>query len=85
MAARVGYPVVLKAQAAALTHKTQAGGVALDLSDARAQAYPARGNLFARRCINHVVIIVAAATWVRPDGTRLMGRTPIGGLTLGAD
>jgi acetate---CoA ligase (ADP-forming) len=35
VAARVGYPVVLKAQAGALTHKSEAGGVALDLSDAR--------------------------------------------------
>src|ERR1700730_11237905 len=33
--ARVAYPVGLKAQAGALTHKSEAGGVALDLSDAR--------------------------------------------------
>ena len=33
VASRVGYPAVLKAQAAALTHKTEAGGVALDLAD----------------------------------------------------
>jgi acyl-CoA synthetase (NDP forming) len=33
VAARVGYPVVLKAQAAALTHKTEAGAVALNLAD----------------------------------------------------
>ena len=33
IASRVGYPVVLKAQAASLTHKTEAGGVALDLAD----------------------------------------------------
>ncbi|OGA23457.1 MAG: hypothetical protein A3I01_18645 [Betaproteobacteria bacterium RIFCSPLOWO2_02_FULL_65_24] len=32
-AARVGYPVALKAQGAALTHKTEAGGVILGLSD----------------------------------------------------
>jgi acyl-CoA synthetase (NDP forming) len=32
-AARIGYPVVLKAQAAALSHKTEAGGVALNLAD----------------------------------------------------
>jgi acyl-CoA synthetase (NDP forming) len=33
VAKRVGYPVALKAQAAALTHKTEAGGVMLDLAD----------------------------------------------------
>jgi succinyl-CoA synthetase beta subunit len=33
VAARVGYPVALKAQAAALAHKTEAGGVLLNLAD----------------------------------------------------
>ena len=33
VARRIGYPVVLKAQAAALPHKTEAGGVALNLAD----------------------------------------------------
>ena len=33
VAAKVGYPVVLKAQAAALSHKTEAGGVALSLAN----------------------------------------------------
>jgi acyl-CoA synthetase (NDP forming) len=33
VAGRIGYPVVLKAQAAALSHKTEAGGVALNLPD----------------------------------------------------
>src|ERR1041385_5562563 len=33
IAKRIGYPVVLKAQAAALSHKTEAGGVALNLAD----------------------------------------------------
>src|SRR5262249_28780150 len=36
IAARIGYPVVLKAQAAALAHKSDAGGVALNLNDAKA-------------------------------------------------
>jgi acyl-CoA synthetase (NDP forming) len=33
VAAKIGYPVALKAQAAALSHKTEAGGVALNLTD----------------------------------------------------
>jgi acyl-CoA synthetase (NDP forming) len=33
VASRVGYPIALKAQAAALTHKTEAGGVTLKLAD----------------------------------------------------
>jgi acyl-CoA synthetase (NDP forming) len=33
VAKRIGYPVVLKAQAAALSHKTEAGGVILNLAD----------------------------------------------------
>lgn len=36
IAARVGYPVALKAQAATLAHKTEAGGVILTLADAEA-------------------------------------------------
>jgi acyl-CoA synthetase (NDP forming) len=34
IAARIGYPVVLKAQAAALAHKSDAGGVAVNIADA---------------------------------------------------
>jgi acetate---CoA ligase (ADP-forming) len=34
IAARIGYPVVLKVQAADLSHKTEAGAVALNLADA---------------------------------------------------
>ena len=33
VAKRIGYPVALKAQAAALSHKTEAGGVALNLTE----------------------------------------------------
>ncbi len=36
IAARIGYPVALKAQAAALSHKSDAGGVALSIADAAA-------------------------------------------------
>jgi acyl-CoA synthetase (NDP forming) len=35
-AERIGYPVVVKADAAGLTHKTEAGGVVLDVADAAA-------------------------------------------------
>ena len=38
IAARIGYPVALKAQAAALAHKSDVGGVALKLHDAEAVA-----------------------------------------------
>jgi acetate---CoA ligase (ADP-forming) len=38
IATRVGYPVALKAQAVALTHKSDAGGVVLDVGDARTLA-----------------------------------------------
>ena len=38
VAKRVGYPVALKAQAAALSHKTEAGGVLLNLADEAALA-----------------------------------------------
>ena len=33
MAQRIGYPVVLKVQAATLSHKTESGGIALNLTD----------------------------------------------------
>jgi acyl-CoA synthetase (NDP forming) len=36
IAERVGYPIAMKAQAAQLTHKTEAGGVILGLADAEA-------------------------------------------------
>jgi acyl-CoA synthetase (NDP forming) len=38
VAARIGYPVALKAQAATLAHKSDAGGVALNLTDGAALA-----------------------------------------------
>lgn len=36
MAAHIGYPVAIKAQAAALSHKSDAGGVILNIADASA-------------------------------------------------
>jgi acyl-CoA synthetase (NDP forming) len=38
IATRIGYPVVVKAQAAELTHKTEAGGVIIGIGDAEALA-----------------------------------------------
>src|SRR6185437_5657362 len=38
LAERLGYPVAMKAQAAALAHKTEAGGVVLGIADAAAVA-----------------------------------------------
>jgi acetate---CoA ligase (ADP-forming) len=38
IAARIGYPVVLKAQSAALTHKSDVGGVIVNVADAAALA-----------------------------------------------
>src|SRR5205085_807649 len=38
IAQHIGYPVALKAQAAALAHKSEAGGVALNIADADALA-----------------------------------------------
>jgi len=38
VAASIGYPVVIKAQAAALAHKSDAGGVILNIADASALA-----------------------------------------------
>jgi acyl-CoA synthetase (NDP forming) len=38
IAGRIGYPIALKAQAAALTHKSDAGGIVLDVGDGAALA-----------------------------------------------
>ena len=43
IAARIGYPVVLKAQAAALAHKSDAGGVALEYRRCRLRSTPRGG------------------------------------------
>jgi acetate---CoA ligase (ADP-forming) len=39
IAERIGYPVAIKAQAASLAHKTEAGGVMLNIADAAALAH----------------------------------------------
>ncbi len=53
-AGRIGYPVVVKADGAGLTHKTEAGGVILDVADApavRAACAALRGRAGAERFV----------------------------------
>jgi acetate---CoA ligase (ADP-forming) len=65
---RIGYPVVLKADAAALTHKTEAGGVVLDVADAPA-VRAACDALSARTGARRVVV----QERVRPGVELLLG------------
>jgi acyl-CoA synthetase (NDP forming) len=67
-AAAIGYPVVLKAQASALSHKSDAGGVILGLADATALA---KG--WTRLCANiahHAVGLVLDGVLVETMGER---------------
>lgn len=68
IAARVGYPVAIKAQAAALSHKSDAGGVILDLGD---EAALAKGweRLFAN-VASHDAAITLDGAQVEKMGTR---------------
>jgi acyl-CoA synthetase (NDP forming) len=54
-AERIGYPVVVKADAAGLTHKTEAGGVVLDVADA-ASVRVACATLCARAAAERFVV-----------------------------
>src|SRR6185295_3641399 len=73
VAARIGYPVVLKAQAAALSHKTEAGGVILNLADERALR-AAWDTLAAnvKRAAPGIVLDGALVETMAPKGVELM-------------
>jgi acyl-CoA synthetase (NDP forming) len=73
IANRVGYPVALKAQAAALTHKTEAGGVILNLADEaalRAAWAAMQSNI--KRAAPGVTLDGALVEKMSPKGVELM-------------
>jgi acyl-CoA synthetase (NDP forming) len=73
VASRVGYPVVLKAQSAALLHKTEAGGVILNLAD-EAALRAAWDRLIAsiKRAAPHVTLDGGLIERMSPKGVELM-------------
>ena len=73
VAKRVGYPVALKAQAAALPHKTEAGGVMLNLAD-EAALRVAWGTMMAnvKRAAPDVALDGALVERMSPKGIELM-------------
>jgi acyl-CoA synthetase (NDP forming) len=73
IATRIGYPVVLKAQAAALSHKTEAGGVMLNLADPTALR-AAWDKLMAnvKRAAPNVTLDGALVEKMSPKGIELM-------------
>lgn len=73
VASRIGYPVALKAQAAALSHKTEAGGVILNLTDEA--ALRARWNTLVQnitRAAPNVALDGALVEKMSPKGVELM-------------
>ena len=73
LAKKIGYPVVLKAQAAALSHKTEAGAVALNLADEatlRAAWHTTMRNV--RRAAPDVKLDGALIETMSPRGIELM-------------
>ena len=73
VATRIGYPVVLKAQAAALSHKTEAGGVMLNIGDPTALR-AAWDKLMAnvKRAAPDVTLDGALVEKMSPKGLELM-------------
>jgi acyl-CoA synthetase (NDP forming) len=73
IAKRIGYPVVLKAQAAALSHKTEAGGVMLNLAD-EAALRAAWDTMMAsvKRAAPDVTLDGALVEKMSPKGIELM-------------
>ena len=74
-AERIGYPVVIKADAAGLTHKTEVGGVVLDVGKRAAAVRGAAGAALAGRAERFVV-----QERVGPGVELLAGRPPRRGL-----
>ncbi|MGP0094355.1 MAG: acetate--CoA ligase family protein [Xanthobacteraceae bacterium] len=73
VADRVGYPVALKAQAANLPHKTEAGGVTLNLADAPSLRVAWNTMMKAvKRAAPHVVLDGALVEKMSPKGLELM-------------
>jgi acyl-CoA synthetase (NDP forming) len=73
VAKRICYPVVLKAQAAALSHKTEAGGVILNIAD-EASLRSAWGTMMAgvKRAAPGVTLDGALVEKMSPKGIELM-------------
>ncbi len=72
-ARKIGYPVVLKAQAAALSHKTEAGAVALNLADETAlRAAWDRAMRNVQRAAPNVKLDGALVEKMSPPGIELM-------------
>ncbi|MBV8286045.1 MAG: acetate--CoA ligase family protein [Hyphomicrobiales bacterium] len=73
IATRVGYPVALKAQAAALPHKTEAGGVMLNLADEAAlRAAWERMQRNVERATPGVTLDACLVETMSPQGLELM-------------
>jgi acyl-CoA synthetase (NDP forming) len=73
VAKRIGYPVAMKAQAAALSHKTEAGGVLLNIADEaalRAAWDTLNGNI--KRAAPGVTLDGALVEKMSPKGIELM-------------
>src|SRR5262249_2321418 len=70
---RIGYPVAIKAQAAALAHKTEAGGVILNLAD-EAAVRTAFNTLVknVKRAAPNVTLDGALVEKMSPKGVELM-------------
>ena len=72
-ASRIGYPVALKAQAAALTHKTEVGGVMLNLIDSMALRAAWAMMLENMKCVApHVALDGILVEKMSPKGVELM-------------
>ncbi|MFZ1990818.1 MAG: acetate--CoA ligase family protein [Alphaproteobacteria bacterium] len=72
-AARIGYPVALKAQAAALSHKTEAGGVMLGISNEAALTHDWQAlNESIRRAAPGIALDGILIEQMAPKGLELM-------------